>query len=243
MCCQRVSLIISMLLASLFGGAIGGLLFDSPIIAERVQGRDPLTTTQVNLVDSSGQLRAVLSGQDEQRMASLSFYDKEGQVRGVVGIDENNVPLISLRNPAGQSRLTASIHGENALVVVGDEAAHSGVFGSIEGRPILSLGDAGQSRVGLQLNGDGSPSLGFFDGDGRQSIALTVDGSGAGLMTFHEEGRVRAAFGLRDQTTLLNMGDDTQMRLVIGVAEDGRPSISFLSETGEITQELPLLQR
>jgi len=90
------------------------------------------------------------------------------------------------------------------------------------------------------LSETGSPSFGLFDSDGRQSLTMTVDSSEAPLLTLHEQGRVRAAFGVREQTVVLNMADAQQMRLVIGVAEDGNPSISFLSETGEILQAFPL---
>ena len=192
---QKILLVTGMLLMSLVGGVIGGLLVDAPVFAERVQGPGAVTTTQVNLVDADGQLRAVLAGRDERRMASLSFYDPGGQVRGIVGIDESGTPLVRLLDPAGQSRFTALVRGNDPLVIVGDEAAQSAVFGSVGGSPLLSLFDAGQSRTRLQLAPDGSPSFGLFDQGGRQSIALTVDAANAPLMTLHEEGRVRGAFG------------------------------------------------
>ena len=92
----------------------------------------------------------------------------------------------------------------------------------------------------MQLSEVGSPSFGLFDSEGRQGLVMTVDSSEAPLLTLHEQGRVRAAFGVREQTAVLNMADAQQMRLVVGVAEDGKPSISFLSENGEIIQTLPL---
>ena len=229
-----------MLLTSFLGGVFGGALFDSSVLALRAQGPAVVTTPQINLVDSDGRLRAVLAARDERRMAALSFYDTAGQVRGLIGIDENGAPLVRLLDQTGQSRLSAVVQGDDALVIVGDEAARSGVFGSVGGLPLLSLFDAGQSRTRLQLAQDGSPSLSLFDNGGRQSIAMTVDASQAPLMTLHEQGRVRAAFGIREQTAVLNLADAQRMRLVIGVAENGRPSISFLDENGQRVQELPL---
>ena len=143
-----------------------------------------------------------------------------------------------LLDPAGQSRVSAVVQDGDALVIVGDEASRSGVFGAVGDSPLLSLFDAGRSRTRLQLAENGSASLRMFDADGRQAIAMTVDASEAPLMTFHEEGQLRAAFGVREQAAVLNLTDARQLRLVIGVAQDGRPSISFLSEDGQLVQEL-----
>ena len=237
---HKTFLIAGMLSTSLLGGLVGGALVQSSVATVRAQGTGAVTTTQINLVDPDGQLRAVLAGRDERRMASLSFYDTAGQVRSVMGIDEGGIPLVRLLDQAGQSRMSAVVQDGDGLLIVGDERARSAVLGDLNGSPFLSLFAAGRSRTRLQLAQDGSPSLALFDGDGRQSIAMTVDASQAPLMTFHEQGRVRAAFGVQQQTAVLNMADDERMRLVLGVAEDGRPSISFLSEAGQVVQELPL---
>lgn len=232
--------IAAMVSTSFLGGLVGGALVQSSVSTVRAQGTGAVTTTQVNLVDPDGQLRAVLSGRDERRMASLSFYDLAGQVRSVIGIDETGLPLVRLFDQAGQSRLSAVVQDGNGLLIVGEQGGRSGVLGDLNGSPFLSLFDAGRSRTRLQLAEDGSPSLALFDGDGRQSIAMTVDANQSPLMTFHEQGQVRAAFGVQQQTAVLNMADNERMRLVIGVAEDGRPSISFLNDAGQIVQELPL---
>jgi len=237
---QNTLLVAGVLVASLCGGVLGGLMVTAPVLAERVQSPAPVTASQVNVVDPEGRLRAVLSGRDEQRMASLSLYDATGQARAVVGVDDSGTPLLRLFDSAGQGRLSAVVQGDDALVVVGDERAVSGVYGSLGGMPLLSFTHAGQSRVRLQLGPDGSPTFGLFGPDGEQSVALTVDAAGAPLMTLHEEGRVRAALGVQAQTAVLNLADAGQARLVIGVAENGRPSISFLDEDGRVVQELPL---
>jgi len=237
---HRTLLFGALIFASFLGGIVGQLVITSPVVTLRAQQPQVITASQVNLVDTQGRLRAVLAGQDERRMASLSFYDSAGQLRSFIGIDENDTPLVRLLDGSGQSRLTALVQGSDGLVVVGDERNQSGVLGAVGGSPFVSLFEAGRSRARLQLTETGSPSFGLFDSDGRQSLAMTVDSSEAPLLTLHEQGRVRAVFGVREQTAVLNMADAEQMRLIIGVAEDGNPSISFLSETGEIIQALPL---
>ena len=237
---QGTPLIVSLLCTSFLGGVCGGALVASSVVTVRAQGAQVVTTTQVNVVDPDGRLRAVLAGQDERRMASLSFYDTAGQVRGTIGIDENEMPLVRLLDQAGQSRLSAFVQDGDGLIIAGDEEAQSGVFGTAGGSPLLSLFEAGRSRVRLQVAPDGSPSLRLFDGDGRQSVGLTVGAGEAPLMTLHDQGQLRAAFGVQEQAVVLNMADAQQVRLVIGVAQDGRPSVSFLSENGQLVQELPL---
>ena len=173
-------------------------------------------------------------------MASLSFYDSAGQVRSIVGIDENEIPLVRLLDQAGQSRLNALVQDGDGLVIAGDEDTQSGVFGIAGGSPLLSLLEAGRSRARLQVAPDGSPSLRLFDGDGRQTSGLTVGASEAPLMT----SMIRDSSGPRSASRSRRWSSTwpttQQVRLVIGVARDGRPSVSFLSENGQPIQELPL---
>lgn len=237
---QRTSLFVAVMFTSLLGGLCGGALVASSVVAVGAQGAQVVTATQVNVVDREGRLRAVLAGQDERRMTSLSFYDGAGQVRGIIGIDENEMPLVRLFDETGQSRLSAFVRDGDGLVIAGDEAAESGVFGTAGGSPLLSLFEAGRSRARLQVAPDGSPSLRLFDADGQQSIGMTVGASNAPLVTLHDQGQLRAAFGVQEQAAVLNMADTQQVRLVIGVAQDGHPSVSFLSESGQLVQELPL---
>jgi hypothetical protein len=240
---ERTLLMTGMFLTSLVGGAIGGILVDSQVLVAGTAQLATVTTTQVNVVDADNRLRAVLSGQDERNMASLAFYDPDGQVRAIVGLDANGVPLVNLLNRTGENRLRASVLGEDAVVVVGSDATRSGTFGVLGGVPVLSLDDGRQSRVRVQVNQDGSSSLGLFDGRGAQSVVVSVDAAtGLPLMSFHEEGSTRLALGVLEQAAVLNLYDAEQPRLVIGVAQDGHPSMSFLGENGQVVQELPLAE-
>ena len=103
----RMLFVVVMVGAALFGGLISAAVVGSPISASSVQNANPITTTQINIVDGNGQLRAVLSGSDERRMTSLSFYDTSGQQRVMVGIDETSTPLFRLLDSSGNSRVSA----------------------------------------------------------------------------------------------------------------------------------------
>ena len=235
---QKTLVMAGLAAASMLGGAVGGMLVGGAVAA---QGAQVVTATQVNLVDSSGQLRAVLAGRDERGMASLSFYDEAGQVRGILGIEDGGAPVLRLLTTQGQSRVQAFVENEDAFVVVGDEAGNSALFGAVGDTPMLSLGDGQRVRARMQLGPDGTPAIGLFDNEARRSMTLETDNVGAPFITLYEAGRPRTTIGITQQTAVLNMSDTQGTRLVIGVAENGRPSISFLNENGEVIQEFPTM--
>ena len=233
---QKTFVMVGLVGASMLGGAVGGVLVSGTAAAQDAQ---VVTATQVNLVDSSGQLRAILAARDERRMASISFYDVAGQVRGFMGIDENGTPIIRLMNARGQSRLQAFLENDDAFVVAGGETGQSALFGTVGDTPMLNLSDGQRVRAGLQLSSEGSPTLGLFDREGQRAVTMETDTLGAPFITLYEEGRSRTTMGVTERTAVLNMSDAQRPRLVLGVAEDGAASVSFLDENGEIEAQFP----
>ena len=244
---RRVFLVTGMMLMSLAGGVLGGVLTEiriakSVVAAEfaGTQGSAVVTARQVNLVDASGALRAVLSARDERGMASLAFYDFEGQVRNVVGVEDDGRPFLRLLTNDGRRRLLATLENDDALVIVGDEADRSAVFGSVGGSPVINFGVGGVKRVRLQLNRTGQPSFGLFDAEGRRGATMVLDETEAPLFTLYKQGHARVTLGVVQQSTVFNMGNATQTRLVMGVRSDGFPSLSFYDEGGQIFEQLPV---
>lgn len=222
--------------ASMGGGVVGGMLVGGTVAA---QGGQVVTATQVNLVDASGQLRAVLAGRDERGMASLSFYDGAGQVRGIVGIEETGTPVLRLLTAQGQNRLQAFVENEDVFVIAGDDAGQSALLGTVGDTPMLSLGDGQRVRLRAQLSPEGTPALGLFDAEAQRSVTVETDSVGAPFLTLYEAGRPRTTLGITQRTAVVNMTDGQRARLVMGVAENGRPSVTFLDENGEVVGELP----
>ena len=225
-----------MLLASLFGGALGGMMMDARVGA---QGPSVVTTTQVNIVDASGQLRATLTGRDERGMAAVAFYDPTGQARAIFGLNGTGEPVMRMMTEAGESRLVATVQRDDALVVAGDQDARAALVGSIEGRPLVSLGEGNRTRLRLQLGPGGAPFLGMYDGEGQQAASMVVDSSDSPFVTLYERGRARATLGVTQGAVLINLSDAEQPRIIAGVADDGRPSLTFLNPEGEVIQTLP----
>ena len=243
---QRVFLVPGMMLMSLVGGVIGGALTEpwvgQPVSAAETAAVQPsgvVTARQVNLVDASGALRAILSARDERGMPSLSFFDPDGQARGVVGIENNGRPFLRFLTGDGQRRLLATIENDDALVIVGDENGRTGMFGTAGGSPVLNFGSAGVGRVRLQLNQAGQPNLGLFDAEGRRGATLVLDGREAPIFTLYHQGTARATMGVVQEATVLNMGNADRTRLVMGVLPDGYPSLSFYDDEGQIFEQLP----
>ena len=222
----------------LAAGLVGGLA--SMFLTSAVQAQaDIVTARQVNLVDDSGHLRGVLSGRDERGLASLAFYDSQGQVRGVFGTQDDGTPVLRLLDNGGQLRLVAEVQGESALLVVGERGGRNGMLASVGDTPVLSLTDRGRIRLQMQLADDGAPSLDLLTSQGQRGAGMIVDSSDASVVTLYEAGASRVVLGVVQEAAVLNFSDSTRQRLVVGVAQNGRPSISFLNENGEVVQELP----
>ncbi len=229
--------VVGMIAASLVGGAVVNLLMMGGVEAQGVA--EVVTTTQLNLVDTAGRLRGTLSGSDERGLASLAFYDDQGRVRGVFGVDPGGTPVVELLDAQGQRRVLVTTEGDEPLVVLGLENEGQGLFGVIQGAPMLTLGDGTQSRALLHLNAEGHPRLALTDGVGQQTAALHVGNDDMPQLTLSAAGRPRAVFGVVNDATVLNLADARQPRLAFGVAADGWPSVNFIDENGAIVSQLP----
>ena len=81
--------------------------------------------------------------------------------------------------------------------------------------------------------------LGQFDNEGQRSVTMETDTLGSPFITLYEEGRSRTTMGVTQRAAVINMSDAQRPRLVLGVAEDGAASVSFLDENGEVEAQLP----
>ena len=233
---QRGWMIGAMLLASLVGGAASNRFLAARLGAQET---DVVTALQVNIVDSEGRLRAVLAAEDERGMTSLVFYGPDGIMRGVVGAEPDGTPVLRFNNPAGVGRLSASVRGDVSAIAVGDEAARSVLIGSFGGTPIVGLSNRGRTRLQMDLGGGGEPHLSLFDSAGQRSVGLTVGADEAPFVSlFDPSGAQRLAMGILQGSTVINLGDGSRPRLVLGVADDGRASVAFYDAAGTLERNV-----
>ena len=233
---ERFWMVGAMLVASFAGGAATHLLMSGAVQAQGTPG--VVTATQVNLVDGAGQLRGVLAGSDPGGLASITLYDQAGQVRSTFGVEPDGTPLIQLNGPGGETRLRAMVQGTDALIVTGSEGEGQGLFGAVQGRPILTLGDGSRVRVQMHLTGDGLPRLVLTDGSGQESASLVVGSDDMPQLALSAANRRRAVLTTVGNATVLNLGGSAGTRLVAGVADDGAPSIVFLDGQGNFMASL-----
>ncbi len=233
---ERGWLAVVVIVASMVGGAVSNLLLTARLDA---QGADVVTASQVNIVDSGGRLRAVLAADDELGMTSLTFYGPDGAMRGVVGAEPDGTPMLRFNNAAGVSRLTASVRGDEPVISVGDDAALSVLIGSVGGRPIVGLSERGRMRLQMNLGGEGEPHLSLFNSAGQLGLGLVVNGDNAPVVSlFDAAGAQRLTMGIVQGSTVVNLGDGTRSRLVLGVADNGRASVAFYNAGGELERDL-----
>ena len=234
---ERLWILTAMLGAAVAGGVVASIVTAG--VAVRAQGAgEVLTASQVNLVDGTGRLRGTLAGSDESGRASLSFLDGTGRVRATFGVQADGTPLMQLHGSGGETRLLATLQGDDAVLVVGPEGAPQGLFGAIRGAAMLTLGDGQRSRMQLLLTREGLPRAVLADATGQEAVALSVASNDMPRVALSVAGRPRAAVSATPDATALNLGDATATRLVAGVAEDGAPSVLFLDAAGEFMASL-----
>ncbi len=226
----------AILLASMVGGAASNLLLTARLGA---QGADVLTASQVNIVDSEGRLRAVLAGSDERGMTSLAFYGPDGMVRGVVGMDPDGAPVLRFNNPGGVGRLSATVRDDDPVISVGNEAEQTVLIGSFGGTPVVGLSDRGRTRLQMDLGQEGAPRLSLFNSAAQPGVSLRVGNDEAPFVSlFDPFGVERLAMGVLQGSTVVNLGDGTRPRLVMGVHEDGRASVAFYDAAGTLERDV-----
>ncbi len=233
---QRRWLVAAMLAASMVGGAASNLLLTARLGA---QGAEVVTASQVNIVDSGGRLRAVLAAEDERGLASLAFYGPDGAVRAVVGAEPDGTPVLRFSNPAGVVRLSASVRDDEPVITVGDEAARSVLIAAFGGTPMFGLSDRGRTRLQLNLGAQGEPQLSLFNSGGQRGAGLVVGADDAPFLSlFDAAGAQRLTMGTVQGSTVVNLGDGTRPRLVLGVAGNGRASVGFYDTEGALERDV-----
>ncbi|MCY4029007.1 MAG: hypothetical protein OXH75_22155 [Acidobacteria bacterium] len=253
---EGLGMVAAMLGASFLGGAVAASLIVGGVVdaqepqeAAEAQETTPapsqpqvLNVSQINLLDGSGRLRGVLAAGDERGFASLAWYDPAGQVRSLSGVGRDGTPVVQLYDSSGQPRLQASVDGETAMIVAGAGNAGQGYFGAIGGSPLVTLTDGTRNRLQLLLSASGRPRALLSDDAGRPGLDLSVGGDDMPRLALAAGGRLRGLLTVAQNAAVINLRDGERPRLILGVAENGRPSVNFFDENGEIAVEIPSRQ-
>ena len=234
-------LIGAMLVASMVGGAASNLLLTARLGA---QGADVVSASQVNIIDSEGRLRAVIAAEDEREMTSLAFYGPDGSLRGLLGAEPDGTPVLRFNDPAGVGRLSAVVRDDEPVIAVGDEAAASVLIGSIGGTPTVGLSDRGRPRLQMTIGDQGEPQLSLFNAAGQRGVGIVVGADDAPFLYLSDAaGAQRLVMGTLQGSTVVNLGDGTRPRLVLGVADNGRASVAFYDAEGALERDVSVDRR
>lgn len=223
--------------ASAAGGLLGAVL---PVRAAAQAPPGIVTTAQVNLVDRAGRLRGVLSAEDERGMASLALFGPDGGPRAVLAAAPDGAPTFEMYDGARTLRVHATIQGTAPIVAVTADGGRQAILGGLSGVPALTLADGAQTRTEVGLTAGGLPGVHLIGPAGQRQVSLTVDREGQALVTMRDAGgRSRASLGVVQGATVVNLSDQMRTRVVMGVAPDGRATLSFLDEAGQVVRTLP----
>ena len=234
----RVGLIGVMALASFVGGAVADVALAGRV---QVRAQTPIVTTQqLNLVDGAGRLRAILSAEDERRLVSLSLFDASGAVRALLAVAPNGTPQLRLYDETGSDPFAVTVGSGGPVLELRGMNDRAALLAAPNGVPVLSFLQRGQSRVELGVSSLGSPRFGMFSQTGQQRASMVVGDDGAPLVVLYDDrGRGRVRIGVVQGASVINMADETQPRIVLGVASTGEPSLNFYDEGGQIAHRVP----
>ena len=180
-----------MMIAGFAGGLLSERMFPHPTAraattapgVERGVALEFVSAKEFRLVDPSGKALAVLAVHDGNRPA-LEFFNQDGTLRMMVGLNKKEGPTIQFMGKAGKVRA--------ALMM--DER---------EGQPRLYLADVNHTpRIALDLLPDGTPQISLFDrrGFGRAQLGLTDRQDP--YLALHDQGQApRATLSLRPDGT------------------------------------------
>ena len=125
------------------------------------------------------------------------------------------------------------------MITVGDEAARSVLIGSFDGTPIVGLVDRGRTRLRMTVGDQGTPRISLFNTAGQRGVGLVVAADDAPfLYLWDAAGAQRLAMGTVQGSTVVNLGDGTRPRLVLGVADNGRASVAFYDAEGALERDV-----
>jgi len=235
---ERMSLAAAMMLAAFLGGALASVLFSDVVGAQPIS--DVVTTQQVNLVNRSGQLRGILSGEDESGRVSMALLDESGRQRAVLAAGPDGTPVLQMYDESQSLRLHLTLQDNAPVIVVNDDDGQRAILGTLDGFPALTFAEGEQPRAELAIGNSGLPRLQMLGPTGRPQLTVAVGNEGEPLVTWRDrEGRSRAAFGLVQDAAVINLSDRSAARIVMGVNTDGTASLSFLDEAGTVEHQVP----
>lgn len=177
------------------------------------------------------------------RARAFEVVDDSGNVRGTLGLSDDNSPFLSLLDPDGQVRVRISLNPDGAAgLAIGDR--HGKVraqFGlSSDGSANLALGDRnGKIRAKFGLVSENAPTPGLRVGDdGEVNFVYSLAEQGSPTLGLYDEaGKVRIRLGLAAEGSpiLRLLTAEGELKVIMGLDGDGAPVLQFTDSEGKPT--------
>lgn len=197
----------------------------------KVTEEETVRTRRLELVDDTGELRALLDiGRDAH--VALSFFSEGGQELATVGIMPDGFSSISLNDEEGRESVKAVAGGEHSDTVValkdGDGRTRLQVGVSSAGEPALALtGEDGGVRAQMFVDAEGRTVLTLKDGNGEANVSASVGAGSTGLVVADETDTGRIGMFVRADggTSLMLTDAEGQPKVTFGVEREGTPTV------------------
>ena len=136
---------------------------------------DIIQTRELRIVDSHGQIKAVLRADDDKTALTFATADPAtNQVRSAIalGVGVDGVPVFSLVSPTGYSQLSLSSSGEtcNIIMVNGENRFQISLLHSEKGNSLMLCDSQGVPRIDLTVPPNGTPTIALIDADGDERL-------------------------------------------------------------------------
>jgi hypothetical protein len=173
------------------------------------------------------------------RAEHFQLLDREGRVRGRLGVDDQGVARLALFGEDAAAPLVSLAAGPQGRVhlELGDAQHQSAVTLQTDphGSPNIALYQAGNLRLGLEVPKDGEPALNFYD-KGNRFITLGLTQHGDPQLAFYGEGQKPALemVGKKNGDRSVTLfGKNGTPRVVLGLKDDKKAALGLFDRQGK----------
>jgi hypothetical protein len=189
-----------------------------------------------------GQRKAAKLYAEPDGAARLSFYDKAGKARLIVGIDPEGTPSVSFLGEGNDVKIALSLDPRSCspkLRMFDKDGAKISVTVDDQSGPELSVGGPNKSRVSLSVS-DRSPSVRFYDENNNPRIKLSIADNEPVIEMLDQNRSIRSVWAVRKgHIAEFALADSTsKVRLRISSDANGKSSIRFFDAKGQVIKEI-----
>lgn len=164
------------------GGLLAGQFTPGNALAARHHNVRVITAEEFNLVDGSGNKRAILHV-TPRGMANLMMLDGDGNDRAEFRVARDGSSMLGFYDSKGTRRVVVgqSTSGPNGIAIYDDEGrqlATLSVSRAEQGSLTLYDPHTGLARAGLGVASGGEPALVLFDKQGRDRLEVHIGANG-----------------------------------------------------------------